>query len=141
MQAFTPGFRLSILDVVFVVAGVAATAVVGAVTWWWGLVVGLVIGNFFLFCNVFRIARRLELVWSAIFLFLASGTIVFDLPGWPITVALTTAATIVVVILEMRKPSYHGVGWQWLNPELPAWWEQQRRLGGRAPSAAHVGSE
>jgi hypothetical protein len=28
-----------------------------------------------------------------------------------------------VVIVEMRKPSYHGVGWQRINPGLPAWWD------------------
>ncbi|MBF0327809.1 MAG: ADP-ribosylglycohydrolase family protein [Nitrospirae bacterium] len=23
----------------------------------------------------------------------------------------------------MRKASYHGIGWRWINPNLPAWWE------------------
>jgi hypothetical protein len=23
----------------------------------------------------------------------------------------------------LKKPSYHGVGWRCINPELPAWWE------------------
>jgi hypothetical protein len=31
----------------------------------------------------------------------------------------------IVVVVEMRKPSYHGVGWKWINPGLPAWWESR----------------
>jgi len=30
---------------------------------------------------------------------------------------------VVVVVVQMRKPSYHGLGWQWINPELPNWWK------------------
>jgi hypothetical protein len=28
----------------------------------------------------------------------------------------------------MWKPSYHGVGWQWINPGLPTWWESRNAL-------------
>jgi hypothetical protein len=28
----------------------------------------------------------------------------------------------VLVVLEARKRSYHGVFWRWINPGLPAWW-------------------
>jgi hypothetical protein len=29
----------------------------------------------------------------------------------------------VLVIFEMRKPSYHGVFWRRVNPNLRQWWE------------------
>jgi hypothetical protein len=29
-----------------------------------------------------------------------------------------------VVVAEMLKPSYHGVGWQRINPRLPEWWAE-----------------
>jgi len=34
-------------------------------------------------------------------------------------------STIICVAVEMRKPSYHGVGWKWINPKLPEWWKTQ----------------
>ena len=119
MQPFLPGFRLSRLDVVFVIVALAATIVLAAMTWWWGFVVGFVCGNFFLFCNVFRVARPLELAWSTLFLTLAGATVTFDVPGWPVTAIAGLVATVGVILLEMRKPSYHGIGWKRINPALP----------------------
>jgi hypothetical protein len=128
---FAPGFRLSALDVVVLIAGVAGTFVLGRVTWWWGFVLALVLGHFFLFCNVVRMARPLELVWALVFVLLAAPTIAVGQPGWLLTALGTLLATVILVLIEMRKPSYHGVGWQWLNPGLPAWWESHSAQGGR----------
>ena len=127
MQAatFDPGFRLSRIDIAVLVVGVMLTAALWSFTWWWGFVVGFVLLHFFLFCNVFRLARPLELVWAGIFVCLASGTVALDIPGWAITAAVSLCASVCVVAAEMRKPSYHGVGWQRINPGLPAWWESQ----------------
>lgn len=126
MQTFAPGFRLSRLDIAFVIVAVLATIGLGAMTWWWGFVVGFVAANFFLFCNVFRVARPLELAWSALFLTLACATVIFEVPGWLVTATASLGATVGVVLVEMRKPSYHGVGWQRINPGLPMWWEAHR---------------
>jgi hypothetical protein len=76
------------------------------------------VGHFFLFCNVFRVSRAPELVWAGVFLALAGSTIALGVPGWPATVAASLATTVVVVTLEMRKPSYHGIGWRRINPTL-----------------------
>jgi hypothetical protein len=121
---FQPGFRCSCPDLVILLGGAAAAG--AALVWlepWAGFVISFVIGHFFLFCNVFRIARMLELAWAALFVVLAAGTVSVGFPGWPITVGLSLAATVVVVILEMRKPSYHGIFWQQINPGLREWWE------------------
>jgi len=32
--------------------------------------------------------------------------------------------TVAVVVVEMCKPSYHGVGWQRINPRLREWWAE-----------------
>ena len=120
---FQPGFRISTLDIVVLVVGSVAATGLANITWWWGFVLAFVIGHFFLFCNVFRLARPLELVWAGIFVILSAITIAMDVPGWAITAAASIAATFVLVIIEMRKPSYHGIGWQRINPHLPAWWE------------------
>jgi hypothetical protein len=129
---FAPGFRISLLDVFVLVVGAVAVCVLGAWTWWVGFVVGFVLAHFFLFCNVVRLGRSLELGWALVFVILAGGTITVDLPGWLLTAAGSLGVTVAVVAVQMRKPSYHGVGWQWLNPGLPAWWEShsaEKRCG------------
>jgi hypothetical protein len=122
-HAFTPGFRLSMLDVIILSVGMTAAFTLATVAWWWGFVVGFVLGHFFLFCNVVRMSRPLELAWAAVFVVLAAATVALDTPGWKVTVSVSLVATVVVVVAQMRKPSYHGLGWQWINPELPNWWE------------------
>jgi hypothetical protein len=122
-HAFAPGFRLSLLDVIILVVGVAAAFALAMAAWWWGFVVGFVLGHFFLFCNVVRMARPFELAWTGVFVTLAAATIALDVPGWPVTVSLSLVATVIVVVVEIRKPSYHGLAWQWINPGLPTRWE------------------
>lgn len=122
-SAFAPGFRLSVRDGLVFVAGIGGTIVLSIFIWWWGFVVGFVVGHFFLFCNVIRLARPLELPWGAVFVALPAATIALETPGWMATALLSLVVTVTVVVVEMRKPSYHGVGWRWINPDLPAWWE------------------
>ncbi len=130
-HTFAPGFRLSRLDVTILVVGVAVALALSMAVPWCGLVVGLVLGHFFLFCNVVRLSRSLELVWAAVFTTLAAATVALDAPGWSVTVSVSLVATMAVVVVEMRKRSYHGVGWQWINPGLPDWWRSRgSRSGG-----------
>jgi len=122
---FCPGFRLSVRDVVTLVLGVMASTLAACVELWMGAVIGFTVSHFFLFCNVFRIARTLELIWAAIFLGLAGSSILSQVPTWYVTFSVSLLATIVLVIVQMRKPSYHGIYWKRINPNLPQWWEQQ----------------
>jgi hypothetical protein len=116
---FSPGFRLSLVDAAILAAG-ASTAMFAPRPL--SIVVGTVVGHFFLFCNVFRMSRKPELVWATTFVLLAAATIAQSLPGWPWTVGISVAMAGMLIALEMRKPSYHGVGWQTVNPRLPQWW-------------------
>ena len=120
---FAPGFRLSSLDVFVLVGGTVGVTVLFTVMWWYSLVVGLVLAHFFLFCNVFRVSRPLELLWASVFVVLAGATILWGLPGWWATAIGAVCVAALVVAMEMSKPSYHGVGWRRINPGLPAWWE------------------
>jgi hypothetical protein len=120
---FQPGFRLSALDIVVLIGGTILSFVLWQQTWWMGFVVAFVVGHFFLFCNVVRMARPLELAWSAVFVLLAGATVLTDTPGWSITTAVSAITTVIVVAIEMRKPSYHGIGWKRINAGLPEWWE------------------
>jgi hypothetical protein len=70
-----------------------------------------------------------ELVWAFVFLVL----FIPHLGGWvawPFVYGISFAATIILVVRELRRPSYHGVAWHRINPQLPAWWSQQ--IGGGA---------
>ena len=126
MKDFAPGFRLSLRDVIVILIGIAAAAYLFRIEPWWSFIVAFVVAHFFLFCNVVRMARPLELTWAGVFLALASATLLAEVPGWPVTAAVSLVVTAVVVALQMRKPSYHGVGWQRINPGLRAWWSSVR---------------
>src|ERR1043165_7117289 len=94
---FAPGFRLSMVDVCVLVLGAAATLVLSMYVWWWGFVPAFVFAHFFLFCNVVRMARPLELVWAGVFIVLAGATIAFETPGWLVTTLGSLLVTVVVV--------------------------------------------
>ena len=64
---FAPGFRLSMLDVVVLAVGMMATIGLATVVWWWGFVIAFVLEVIFLFCNVIRMSRPLELTWAGTF--------------------------------------------------------------------------
>lgn len=125
-KEFSPGFRLSLRDAIVLVAGAGAAYGLAAIEPWWGAMAAFVVAHFFLFCNVVRMARPLELAWAGAFLALATGTLAFEAPGWPATTLASLAVTLVVVLMQLRRPSYHGVAWQRINPGLRAWWEARR---------------
>ena len=93
---------------------------------WLGVVIAFVVSHFFLFCNVFRIARKPELIWAAVFTALTGSTVVTNKPGWIITFTSSFLVAVVLIYLETRKPHYHGIGWQRINPGLREWWETNR---------------
>jgi hypothetical protein len=126
-QGFNPGFRMSVFDATVLVVGLIVACALIMVAWWAGFVVGFVLGHFFLFCNVLRTSRALELAWAGVFATLAAATLVLDTPGWPVTFSVSLIATLVVAAIQMRKPSYHGVGWQSINPGLLEWWKACHR--------------
>lgn len=112
---------------IVLIVGTFAIVVLSMTLWWLGYIVAIVVAHFFLFCNVVRMSRPLELIWAGVFVLLASATVAFDTPGWLVTTIVALVTTLVLVIVEMRKPSYHGVGWQRINPGLPAWWEAHKQ--------------
>lgn len=113
---FHPGFRCSVTDVAIVVAGACAAVEVPNL----GLWIAVAIGHFFLFCNVLRLARVLELAWAAVFV-LGAGAVRAGVAVTPVLAAIG-ATSLVVTVLAIAQPSYHGVLWRWINPKLPHWW-------------------
>ena len=119
---FQPGFRISAVDAIVLIVGTVATIALWQTIWWLAFIVAFVVGHFFVFCNVFRVARPLELAWAAVFIASMYPTIAFGVPGWPASIAISLTMTVAVIAIEMRKPSYHGVLWKRVNPGLPQWW-------------------
>ena len=113
----TYGLRFSLVDA-------CAIAVAGLGTWlmWpvigdFALAIPVVLGHFFLFCNVFRVRRNHELAWAAVFLvnvgaWLASGT--FD---WWRVLAVQSPFTLAAIVIEIRSPGYHGIFCDRINPK------------------------
>lgn len=122
-RSFQPGFRLSVSDIVILIAGGFSSAYLMTVDPWLGIAIAFVVSHFFLFCNVLRMPRPLELIWAAMFAALAVAAIVWRLVPWPLVFVLSAIVTVVVAVVEMRRPSYHGLGWQKLNPGLLTWWQ------------------
>ena len=130
-RTFQPGFRLSSLDVVVLLVGGVASACAAFVNMWFGIAIAFVVSHFFLFCNVLRMSRPLELVWATVFCGLAIAAITFRLLPWPVVLAVSAVVTVIVAIIEARRPSYHGVGWRQLNPRLREWWQSAAGDNGR----------
>jgi hypothetical protein len=125
MNEFRPGFRFSPLDGLVLFIGAGLTWLLGSQMVVAGLLVAFVVGHFFLFCNVFRISRRSELIWAAIFVILAVTAIVAGTPPWPVVFGISLVVTIWLIRREMAQPSYHGVGWRRINPSLESWWRDK----------------
>lgn len=126
-REFKPGFRLSVTDVLVLVAGAVGAFFAAGIAPWAAAAIAFVVLHFFLFCNVLRMSRPLELVWAGVFLALAIAAIRLQVPAWPVVFAVSLAVTVVVAIVQLRLPSYHGVGWQRINPQLRQWWEASHR--------------
>ncbi len=125
------GFRFSLLDTV-------ALLVCAAVVWFgWPfldvfvLFAPLALGHFFLFCNIFRVRTRLELIWATLFVANVIGMTFFTEVPHPGLVALVqTPVTLLVLFLEIRSREYHGIGAQTINPNLENYLQQRaQKLG------------
>jgi hypothetical protein len=119
---FAPGFRLSARDVGVLVIGSVASVAVVRLDAWPGIAIAFVVAHFFLFCNILRLSRPLELTWAAVFSGLAIATTSFTLISWPAVLACSSGLTLALALIAIRRPSYHGLGWQTLNPGLRQWW-------------------
>ncbi len=119
---FQPGFRLSEMEVGIILLGVCVSVLLGRFDERLGMMVLFVLAHFFLFCNVLRMSRPLELIWAGFFVLLAGSTFYFGFPQWNITMAAMLGMTLILVFIQCLLPSYHGVLWRKINPNLEQWW-------------------
>ena len=107
------GFRFSPQDGAVLVIGALATWI------WWRVqsalapALPIVLGHFFLFCNVFRISRRSELIWAGCFLINAvfwamqsNGLAI----NWMALLLVQAPITLILILIEIFRPGYHGIG-------------------------------
>jgi len=116
----TWGFRLSWLD-----GGVIAIAALAALLLGhpFGWLILTVAGHFFLFCNVFRVGRKRELIWAALFVANVAVLIGWGELHWATVLLAQCPVTVAIIIAELRSPLYHGVFAPRLNPHLPDYLE------------------
>ena len=112
------GFRMSALDGVVLLLGTILTIWLRneAFPLWW--IVPMALGHFFLFCNVFLVWRRLELVWAAVFVMLISGHLACGHTDWLSPLMMQMPVTLSVLWLQIRSPWYHGIFARQINPLL-----------------------
>lgn len=81
-------------------------------------IVPLACGAFFLFCNVFRIARKLELIWAGLLLLNVGALLALNAFSWLLILGIQIPLTGIVLWIEIRSPRYHGIFATQLNPHL-----------------------
>ena len=122
------GVRFSFADLVML--GVGATGV------WllWpdaqtsALLIAVTLGHFFLFCNVFRVRRSLELSWAGLFVVNFAAWRMWQSDSefsWAPVLAVQTPFTLAAIWIEIRTPRYHGIWARRLNPALDAYLHEQ----------------
>jgi len=112
------GFRLSVRDGFVLAAGSLVVAWLCRVDHPLWSIVAMALGHFFLFCNVFLVWQRWEMLWAAVYIanvaahlalgrFEGLSALLFQLP-----------VTFAVIWLQMRSPWYHGILARRINPRL-----------------------
>jgi len=122
-KSFAPGFRISLFDFVILLMALIAAAIVYPHQAVLSGFISLVVIQFFLFCNVFRISRLPELIWAGTIVLLGLATVFWGIPKLWMTYISGVMLGVALILREMRLPSYHGIGWSRINPELRDWWE------------------
>ncbi len=112
------GFRFSLTDAVALAAFGATVAILRRLDsglWW---VVAIAAGHFFLFCNVFRVMRRRDLLWAALFVLNVALWLLVGRLDWFNVLACQLPVTAGVIAWEIRAVRYHGIFADRLNPNL-----------------------
>ena len=108
----------------------AFAAVIAGLHWlgsslWW--VVAIVAGHFFLFCNVFRVIRRRELIWAALFILNVGFWLLLDRLDWFTVLACQLPVSAGVIAWEVKATRYHGIFADRLNNHLQDYLEGRIR--------------
>lgn len=114
----TWGLRFSASDAAVIGIFIAAAFVLRRMEnpLWWML--GIVAGHFFLFCNILRARRRLELWWSGLFLVNFVFWFWLGKLDWLHVFTAQMPITAGVALIETQSSRYHGIFAKQANPRL-----------------------
>jgi hypothetical protein len=101
-----------------------------------GVIFSLVVFQFFMFCNVFRVQTLRELTWVALALPLAVGWALLITPPVLLIGLWMVGTGALVIWWEMKDPLYHGMFWRKINPNLREIWEEANRATERGNSVS-----
>lgn len=124
---FKPGFRFSTLDAVILLVASCLAFFLHSYNYLYSVLIVFVVLHFFLFCNVVRMSRIPELIWASFFLCIFYFYLRSPVFSFNIALISCVSVTTILVSLELRKPSYHGVFWQKFNPKLPEWFSENQK--------------
>jgi hypothetical protein len=103
------GFRFSVIDGLAIVICIVTTYFVYPIIEADAYLFPVVLGHFFLFCNIFRVRRNYELCWSALFLINFSYWRFYSDFNWLVLLACQTPVTLTAISAEIRSSNYHGI--------------------------------
>ena len=105
----TCGMRFSFTDGCVLALAILATSLAFKTTDGYSLLILFVVLHFFLFCNVFRIRRGPELIWSSIFIVNCAVWIAWGNANLIGVVLCQLPVTVAQIAYEMTLPCYHGI--------------------------------
>ena len=104
-----PGFRFSRADALVLVAGAVLTVALWPAIGSLAFVVPVTLVHFFLFCNVFRVRRGVELLWAGVFVLNFAAWGLTGRLSWTRVLLTQLPVTLAILVVEVRHPRYHGI--------------------------------
>jgi len=123
------GFRILASDTIVAFVAIAVALFI----WYWAqddkiyqtlaFMPLVILGHFFLFCNVFRVSRKLELIWGIIFILASFADQDWLYAGhrhpgamkiWLSTIIMLSPITVAILIWAIFTEDYHGIGYRLL---------------------------
>ena len=124
---FKPGFRFSGLDASILILAACLAFFLHSYSPLYSILVGFIILHFFLFCNMVRMSRIPELIWSSFFLGIFYLHFSLSILSFNLALISSLFVSTVLILLECHKPSYHGIFWEKINPNLPRWFSENQK--------------
>ena len=107
------GFRINLVDIVFIILLIGVSMFIFKEIGYLDNIylLPLYVGfTFFLFCNVFRLTTKYELVWTVIFALVTAISFHFFAENWVlITIGSLSCVQLVEIVLHIRSDDYRGV--------------------------------
>ncbi|HNX77134.1 MAG TPA: hypothetical protein PLM07_08395 [Candidatus Rifleibacterium sp.] len=122
---FAPGFRISFTDLLVLIGGATAAGLLWQINAGLAVLPALPVLHFFLFCNVFRIERKKELIWAASCIISSLAAMQTDYLTSPLFIGYNFFLAAILIVIETRSPEYHGIFWKQFNPDLENHWHRK----------------